>query len=112
MKIADFGLACHKTQLKFYNPRCGTPGYTAPEVFDQTTIYDEKVDIYSAGVIFYNLLTSRNPFGNSKNPQEILTKNIQGNYETIHLDNVQDKVAVQLVKLMLSKDPKTRPSAT
>lgn len=34
LKIADFGLACQKEKASQFNPRCGTPGYTAPEVFD------------------------------------------------------------------------------
>ena len=36
--------------------RCGTPGYAAPEIINQPTKlanYDEKVDIFSAGIIFY-----------------------------------------------------------
>ena len=55
VKIADFGLAT------FINPnhdylfkRCGTPGYVAPEVLaDQK--YDQKVDVFSCGVILYIL---------------------------------------------------------
>jgi len=34
--------------------RCGTPGYIAPEILNDEP-YDCKVDVFSAGVILYNL---------------------------------------------------------
>lgn len=54
IKIADFGLAAsiHNNDLLF--KRCGTPGYVAPEILEDER-YDEKVDIFSAGVILYIL---------------------------------------------------------
>lgn len=59
--IADFGLATEikipPSQILF--KRCGTPGFVAPEILsykeNQETFYDEKCDIFSAGVIFYIL---------------------------------------------------------
>jgi len=55
IKIADFGLADvilnKKTHLK---TRCGTPGFIAPEIFGGNG-YNEKVDIFSAGIILYTL---------------------------------------------------------
>ncbi|CAK72819.1 unnamed protein product (macronuclear) [Paramecium tetraurelia] len=111
--LADFGLACLKSQLLNNNNRCGTPGYTAPEVFTQA-IYDQKVDIFSCGVVFFNLLTLKNPFGSSKNPQTLLLKNIAADYDLTYLDQIKSKnpKACDLVIQMLKKDPKQRPSAT
>ncbi|CAK74814.1 unnamed protein product (macronuclear) [Paramecium tetraurelia] len=114
LKIADFGLSCFKQQIPYYNPRCGTPGYTAPEVFDQQCNYDEKVDIYSAGIILYNMLTRKNPFGNSKNVQDIIKRNISGQYDESHLVNVKinNPLGYDLLIKMLQKDPRNRPSAS
>lgn len=66
--IADFGLAAFKSEenSKILFKRCGTPGFVAPEVLlykdGQEGFYDEKCDVFSAGVIFYLLLTGRKLF--------------------------------------------------
>ncbi len=64
-KIADFGLS------KFYNKSVyidssnnvcsyvGSRRYMAPEIFNCVGPYNHKVDIYSAGILFYELLESK-----------------------------------------------------
>ena len=34
---------------------CGTPGYAAPEVFNDAGNYNEKCDVFSAGCIFFEM---------------------------------------------------------
>ena len=53
IKIADFSLAeyYHSNRL---NTVCGTPGYMAPEMFCEEE-YDEKVDVFSLGIILFML---------------------------------------------------------
>jgi calcium-dependent protein kinase len=58
LKIVDFGLASYCDVDKFLFPKCGTPGYVAPEIAnltDKTTTYNKVCDIFSAGVIFYKM---------------------------------------------------------
>lgn len=54
LKIADFSLAQKFTKTKTFDLICGTPGFMAPEVFTKEG-YDEKVDVYSLGLILYTL---------------------------------------------------------
>jgi serine/threonine-protein kinase len=62
LKIADFGIAridsSNLTQTGFV---MGTPGYIAPEQYMGGTI-DWRADVFSAGVVMYELLTGVKPF--------------------------------------------------
>ena len=58
LKIVDFGLATPINVGKYIYPKCGTPGYVAPEVAnlkDLSHKYDRVCDIFSVGCIFYKL---------------------------------------------------------
>lgn len=58
LKIVDFGLATSTLLDQYPFPKCGTPGYVAPEVArlkDDFTKYDKICDIFSVGCIFYKL---------------------------------------------------------
>ena len=56
LKLADFGTAKEIDELNELKTFTGTPGYLAPEVTKAGNAYTGKVDIYSIGVILYNLL--------------------------------------------------------
>jgi serine/threonine protein kinase len=59
-KIGDFGLARHIKDWAT-DKAYGTPGYTAPEVAGNPEAVGEAADIYSVGVILYELLTGELP---------------------------------------------------
>jgi serine/threonine protein kinase len=60
LKIADFGWSAPVVASK-RSTLCGTIDYIAPEMIDGT-VHDEMVDIWSLGVLTYELLTGSPPF--------------------------------------------------
>lgn len=59
--IVDFGLSTfiENAASEIFFKRCGTPGFVAPEILNynenQKKFYNEKCDVFSAGIIFYIL---------------------------------------------------------
>ena len=75
VKIADFGLAKllgQETdyQLTAANQVMGTMRYMAPEQMEGARDVDRRADIYSLGVVFYELLTGQIPMGRFDPPSK------------------------------------------
>jgi hypothetical protein len=76
VKIADFGIA----KLMEPEPQdisltgaadvVGTPHYMAPEQIEKPQTVDRRADIYSLGVVFYEMLTGELPLGNFQPPSQ------------------------------------------
>ncbi len=65
VKIADFGIArIESSSLTQAGTIMGTPAYMSPEQFMGTTV-DARTDIYSSGVMLYQMLTGERPFEGS-----------------------------------------------
>jgi len=66
IKLVDFGLSVFIDVYPRMFPRCGTPGYIAPEVMNVKTSksgkYDEKCDIFSLGIIYHIICTGDSVF--------------------------------------------------
>lgn len=69
VKIADFGLAkilgveAEALRLTAEGQVMGTPHYMAPEQLERPLAVDHRADIYSLGVVFYEMLTGDLPLG-------------------------------------------------
>jgi serine/threonine protein kinase len=62
VKICDFGLAKHKSELNLGSGQfSGTPAYMPPELF-QRKAYDEKIDIFSFGTLMWEVLVRKIPY--------------------------------------------------
>ncbi|AQN68650.1 protein tyrosine kinase (PTK) family protein [Saudi moumouvirus] len=59
-RVADFGFARIKAENTTMT-RCGTPCWTAPEII-RGEKYDEKTDVFSFGIVMWEVLTGKEPF--------------------------------------------------
>lgn len=78
VKVLDFGIARAlevNTQLTATGMVCGTPSYMAPEQAQNEEL-DARADLYSLGVIFYEMLSGWPPFMGT-NSLQIIIKHIQ-----------------------------------
>ncbi|CAD8102787.1 unnamed protein product [Paramecium primaurelia] len=111
--IADFGLATFLNEQIIFK-RCGTPGFVAPEILiykEDDPFYDDKCDIFSAGVIFYILLTGKQPFQGSDYKVILRSnKNCEINFNLKQIQQSSQKLQ-DLLRKMLQQNPKDRPNA-
>ena len=64
-KVGDFGLARPINAKRGEGLAFGTPGYTAPEVFNHQYDIDQRSDIFSVGAMLFELIKGRAPESNS-----------------------------------------------
>ena len=73
-KLADFGIAKlgddKSTGLTLSGAQLGTAAYMAPEQIEHPATVDHRADIYSLGVVLYEMLTGELPLGRFSAPSE------------------------------------------
>lgn len=112
VKVVDFGIArtqsAAETQLTKTGILIGTPRYMAPEQVTGRKQLDGRSDIYSLGVIFYEMLTGETAFKGDDNVQ-VLYRHVHGDIKPIREANpeVPESLAAIVTKMM-SVNPKKR----
>jgi serine/threonine-protein kinase len=104
VKILDFGLArMVSSELTRSNLTIGTPAYMSPEQVRGEAV-DHRSDIFSTGVVFYELLTAKAPFG-GESYGAILFKILQTDPERIdRLEASVPQPVCEVVTRALAKD--------
>src|SRR5262245_9063465 len=111
LKLTDFGIAKdpNLTQLTSANCTVGTASYMSPEQCRGERVLTHKSDLYSLGIVFYELLTGKKPFV-AENVMDMFMAHVQGTFErpsrlVLEIPRWLDTLVCQL----LEKTPEQRP---
>jgi serine/threonine protein kinase len=108
IKLADFGCAKRFNGKKCLHTLCGSPQYVAPELYISSEEgYDERCDVWSAGIVMYILLGGYAPFeGSNEDLPDIIC---DGFYEFHPLYWIQISAAPKyLISSLLIVNPDKR----
>ncbi|MCB9566264.1 MAG: serine/threonine protein kinase [Myxococcales bacterium] len=112
-KILDFGIArgLHKNiRLTAQGVLVGTPAYMAPEQAQSSSV-DARADLYSLGIILFEMLTGRTPFGD-RGPMETINQHLFAappGLQTVCADLPALPTIERVIRLLLAKDREERP---
>jgi serine/threonine protein kinase len=114
IKLGDFGLCKHAENLNAVtavaDTICGTPAYFSPELW-KLEKYGGKSDMWALGVVLYQLMTLKHPFGSGLSDSqpiataELREKVIEGHY--VEPAGYSEQL-LGVLRSLLQKDPKER----
>jgi serine/threonine protein kinase len=82
IKICDFGVSKQVRKGDIMHDQCGTPAYISPEILKNQGYEGFGVDVWSAGVVLYAMLSGTVPF-KANNMNDLHKMIIGGNYPPI-----------------------------
>jgi Protein kinase domain len=110
IRITDFGLASIAATIEASDVRAGTPAYMAPEQLEGKEV-TAKSDLYSLGLVLYEILTGKRAFNAATLPELIKQRESSAppNPSTIVRD--LDPLIERVLLRCLEKDPAQRPAS-
>uniref|UniRef100_A0A0G4HLT8 non-specific serine/threonine protein kinase n=1 Tax=Chromera velia CCMP2878 TaxID=1169474 RepID=A0A0G4HLT8_9ALVE len=107
VKLGDFGIARVLEATKdFAKTMVGTPYYISPEIIEERP-YSFKSDVWSLGVILYELTALKHPF-DAQSLHDLAVKILKGKYADI--DSRYTKELGDLIRKCLTVDDAKRPT--
>ena len=111
VKIADFGIALSNhdlsKKLTTTGEFVGTPGYLSPEVCLGKPV-DQRSDIFSLGIVFFEMLTGRMPF-TDESPLGLMLEVVKAEIPDVREINADvDPEIARILDRMIAKDPAER----
>lgn len=104
IKITDFNFARELYDNDLAQTLCGSPLYMAPEIIERED-YSVKSDLWSVGIILYELVYGKSPYWDSINILDLVKKIKERN---INYPQIVSAECINLMKKLLQRDPKKR----
>jgi serine/threonine protein kinase len=107
-KVCDFGVSRYLDQNgELMTGSIGTPQWMAPEVLN-SEMYDESADVYSYGIILWEMLTRNAPFAGWQ-PMQVILRVVGGDARPIIPQNCPTNLA-KVIRNCWQREAKLRPS--
>ena len=110
IRITDFGLASIASSIEASDVKAGTPAYMAPEQLEGKEV-TAKSDLYSLGLVLYEILTGKRAFNASTLPELIKQRESSAPANPSALVRDIDPVVERVILRCLEKDPAQRPAS-
>lgn len=114
VKITDFGLSkiIDADSMELTSQGAGTYWYLPPECFLKDARISNKVDVWSIGVIYYQMLVGKRPFGHGQTQDAILADGTILNARAVHFPEEQALSAEcqNFIRACLMYDQVLRPT--
>ncbi len=111
VKILDFGLALAQVPVDRLAGRgtvIGTPQYLSPEQARSEPL-DNRTDLYSLGVVLYEMCTGRLPFRARNVPEQLILTLIHQATPVHQVNAGMPEPLSRLISLLMEKEPRNRP---
>jgi NIMA (never in mitosis gene a)-related kinase len=105
LKIADLGVSTVLQSMQLARTQIGTPMYLAPEVWKKRP-YDHRCDMWSLGVLLYELMTFSYPF-HGRSTRDLCQRVCMGRYAP---PTGYSSDLTSIVRWLLQVSPALRPS--
>ena len=110
VRITDFGLAALAAEIKGNAVRAGTPAYMSPEQFAGQKV-TPKSDLYSLGLVLYEVLTGKHPFEASSVEQMARLRDRSAPTAPSQFVKDLNPLVERVILRCLEKDPGKRPAS-
>jgi len=108
IKLTDFGFAKQLAADEKAWTFCGTPEYVAPEIITNKS-HDYRADIWSLGILVFELLTGAPPFTNKANPAQVYPEILKG-IRGVSFPSCIGASASEIIRQCCRLSPSQRPS--
>ena len=116
-KLTDFGLSkiidsqSEGTSMELTSQGAGTYWYLPPECFEENPRISTKVDVWSIGVIFYQMLFGKRPFGEGRSQERILQEGIIRHASQVDFPDTPkvSEEAKEFIRMCLTANQNLRP---
>ncbi len=110
VRITDFGLAGLAAEIGGADARAGTPAYMSPEQFAGGEL-TPKSDLYSLGLVLYEIFTGKRPFDASSSEQMARLRDKSAPTAPSQHVRDLDPLIERVILRCLEKDPRKRPAS-